>query len=526
MISPPTPAARLRSEVSPGPGPIVAPRTPAEPTLRTDLETHRVRPALPGEAPRRLWAADSLFVDVLPSHDLGNSSFVVGDRKRKVAAVIDPTRDVGRYLDRLDTSRLALRWVLDTHLHADFLSGGSELARLAGATLALSGEADTRIAHRPLSDGDEIELGSGSLTVVKSPGHTPEHLSYLLRDAEGRDQVLFSGGSLMAGSAGRPDLLGASRTHRQVRDQFETLHHRFSSLPSAVAVLPTHTGGSFCGVGTRPTARTTLGAERKTNPLLLARDLRGFSEAYLSATPYPRYYGVDRRINETESRPLGREIPDLPGLNPADFEQLRRQPGTTVLDIRRPRAFATGHVPGSLSVPFEGALTAWVGWLCPPDERFVLVDDGPVSRRAAQLDLLRIGYDGLEGYLRGGIAGYAEAGHLLASTARTSMRSLRQAVERGDRLTLLDVRHRPEAAGEHIPGSVNIPLPELAETAPERLDRDHPVYVHCQSGFRAGIAASILERLGFPDVRQVGEGPAAWRVGRSIALTPRRRGRA
>ena len=463
-------------------------------------------------------------MDILPSRDLGNSSFVVGDQNRQVAAVIDPTRDTGRYLEHIETAGLSLEWVLETHLHADFVSGGAELARLGGATLGISAEAETKVSHRPLQHGEMVTVGSARITVIKSPGHTPEHVSFLLGTEDGPRRVLFSGGSLMAGTAGRPDLLGPGYTYQLVREEFSTLHERYADLPGALTVFPTHIGGSFCGVGTRPTARTTLGLERRTNPLLRARDHDAFLSAYLSSDPFPSYYRTDRRMNQVGGRPIGREIPDLDGLTPNGVERVRLRPGTTILDIREPAAFDKAHLPMSLSVPIDGAFSAWVGWLRPAGEEFVIVDDSPTDRRAAQIELLRIGYDNLKGHLDGGVAAYARAGYPIATTPRMTMAAVRQAIEGGKALTLVDARNPGEVARGGVPGSVNLPLSRLPAEALMRLDRTLPVYVHCQSGWRAAIAASVLEQLGFPRVVHVVDGPDAWKRSRAPASRHRNRG--
>jgi hydroxyacylglutathione hydrolase len=465
---------------------------------------------LPGEEPKRIWSHGGLFVDLLPSVDLGNSSFVVGDSRRRVAAVVDATRDTGRYLEQVEGSGLTLKWVLDTHLHADFVSGGRELAELSGATFGISAESETSLSHQPLHDKEELMFGSGKITVLKSPGHTPEHISFLLQDEDARSSVLFSGGSLMAGTAGRPDLIGPQFTYRLVQEEFKTLHERYTDLPSNTVVLPTHVGGSFCGVGVRPTARTSMGIERRTNPLLLAQDKGMFLAAYLSSTPFPRYYKTTRRINQRGMHPVGKEIPVLPALSPEEVEKIDNRLGTTILDIRESSKFEEGHLPKSLSVPIDGAFSAWVGWLRTANDDFVIVDDDPSTRREAQIDLVRIGFDHLKGYLQGGVDAFAKDGHVLHSTIRTTMRSLRRSVENGEALTILDVRNPNESVIDRIPGAVNIPLPELAEVALAKLDRSIPIYVHCQTGRRAGIAASILEQLEFPKIVHVTDGPEEW----------------
>jgi hydroxyacylglutathione hydrolase len=465
---------------------------------------------LPGETPIRAWRDGELIVDILPARDLGNSSFLVADRGRHTAVIIDPTRDASRYLAALKHSRLGLRWVLDTHLHADFVSGGRELADLAGAQFGLSDQVAAAFPHTALGDDDTVELGSTQLTQIRTPGHTPEHVSYLLHDAKGRPRVLFSGGSLMAGTAARPDLLGPRYTNALVREEFTTLHDRYRFLAGSVAVLPTHAGGSFCGVGARAASKTSLTEERRTNPLLRTPDLRSFFAAYLSDQPYPAYYGRMRAINLTGGRPVGSIIPELSGLSPVEVERLRPAPGVTILDIRSPKDFEKAHIPGSVSVSSEGPLSAWVGWLRPEDEAFVLVEDDPVARRTAQIGLLRIGYDNLRGYLEGGLDAYVAEGLQTVSTPRLSMAGARAQMEKGTPFTLLDVRNPDEAARLHVPGAVNIPLPRLEREADGALPRDLPVFVHCQTGYRAGIAASLLEHMGFVDVRHVTNGPEHW----------------
>lgn len=478
---------------------------------------------LPGEAPVRAWRDGDLSVDILPSCDLGNSSFIVADRGRHAALIIDPTRDVARYLEALRRSALSLHWVLDTHLHADFVSGGKELADLEGARFGLSEQARATFPHDALGETSLLELGSAGVRVIRTPGHTPEHLSFLLHDARGRPRVLFSGGSLMAGTAARPDLLGPRYTNELVREEFRTLRDRYRGLAGSVSVLPTHAGGSFCGVGARASPTTSLGVERRTNPLIRSPNLAAFFTAYLSDQPFPTYYTRSREINLTGGRPVGAVIPNLPGLEPPELERLRTEEGVTILDIRDSQQFERAHIPGSISVPAEGPLSAWVGWLRPESEPFILVDDDPGARRATQIGLLRIGYDGLRGFLKGGLPAYISAGFPAASTSRMSMATVRSTMERGTAFTLLDVRNSDEAAASHVPGAVNIPLPRLERDADGALPHDLPVFVHCQSGYRAGIAASLLERMGFADVRHVTEGPEHWKPSASRPAHRQRR---
>ncbi len=480
--------------------------------------------SLPEEAPQVAWQRGSLRIELLPSRDLGNSSFVVEDRDRRAAAVIDPTRDTTRYVDRLRRANLRLAWVLDTHLHADFVSGGRELAEREGATFGIDAGAEATFGHRRLRNGETLDVGAGRLSVLRTPGHSPEHISFLLADERGRDVVLFSGGSLMAGSAGRADLLGPERTYGLAREQFVTLHERYAALPGAVAVLPTHAGGTFCGVGGRDASTTTLGRERRTNPLLRAPDLATFLAAYLVPTPFPSYYGLSRTLNRDGGIPGGSEPPSSPALGPADVESLRAGSGVTVLDVRSSEAFDRAHLPGSLSVPGDGPVSAWVGWLRPRGEAFVLVADSVEDRRRVELALFRIGFDGVRGYLDGGTDAYARAGFPLVSTPRASIREVRGALEKGEPIVVLDVRDPSETAESRVPGSLNVPLPQLARGAAARLPPNVPIYVHCEHGYRSGIASSVLEQAGFLQIRHVTDGPGGFARSSAGRSPARRRG--
>lgn len=469
-------------------------------------ETHG---ALPGEKPRRVVRGHGWEVELLPSADLGNSSFLLVETERRLAAVIDPTRDVQRYLALLAERDLKLTWVLDTHLHNDFVSGGRELAQTAGARLGLSADAGADAIDRPLRDGERLDVGSLTVRAVSSPGHTPEHMSYIVSEGAGSPSVLFSGGSLMAGTAARADLLGPRFTYALAREEYRTLHERYDPLNGEVTVLPTHAGGSFCGTGAGLTAVTQLGTERRSNPLLRARTLESFLQAYLKDAPFPAYYSGLRSVNQHGTVPV-LSLPPLEALSPRQFDNLVSEGGVTALDLRPPGAFRSGHIRGSLSLDPHGTFSAWVGWLRGPQESFVLIDDDPEVRRRVHIGLLRIGFDRVRGFLEGGVAGYEAAGGSLAHLRSGTMAQVRRAMAAGTPFTLLDVRHAYERAGSSLPGSVNIPLPALSAESTSRLPRDLPVYVHCQSGYRAGIAASLLEGFGFPDVVHVTDGPPAW----------------
>ncbi len=481
---------------------------------------------LAGETPRTVWRQGDLRVNVLPCRDLGNSSFLLEDRRTARAIAIDPTRDVARYVAALEEDGLGLDWVLTTHTHADFVSGAEELAGRFAARVASGSPERTGGAHRVLRAGDRLALGAAGVEPIPTPGHAPDHVSYLLTDGAGRARVMLSGGSLMAGSAGRADLGPPAATYRAALDEFETLHRRFAGLPSDLIVLPTHLGGSFCGVGARPVIRTTLGLERATNPLLRTRDRAAFLARYLSGRPFPRYYARTRSLNEQSARQPAGDV-GAPKELPRD---VLRTPvtagGPILLDVRSSDAFDRAHVPGSVSLPAFGAFSGWVGWLFSGEETFVLVSDSSEEIRDAQVGLLRIGFDGLLGAPAGGFAAYATEGLPIATTPRVTMTDLGRRLRRGERITVVDVRHPDERSHGLVPGAWNIPLPDLTESAVAGLDRSAPLFVHCQSGHRAGIAASLLQRWGFTAVHHVlGAPPKPPVEGARRGTSPRSRAR-
>ncbi len=449
-----------------------------------------------------------LWLEAFRHPELGNASYLVGSGGD--AGVIDPVRDVGSYLVRARERGARIRWVLETHLHNDFLSGGPELARRSGAVLGAPKGSRLAVAHRAVSDGERLDLGSGQLVGRATPGHTPEHTSYLLLDQHGRPRRLFSGGSLMVGSAARPDLLGPRHTLPLARDEWATLRRYTRELPDPVTVHPTHAGGSFCGVGASPASASTVGRERRANPLIRARSFVQFVERYLTSDPFPGYYRGMRARNRRGAAPLG-VAPEPPTpRSPSEVALAAGRPGVQVLDLRTHREFDAGHVPGSLYVGHEGAYTAWVGWTCRATDRFLLVGGTEADQVDAGRALRRIGFDRILGQLAGGWPSYEASGAPQRSTRRARMAALRRALHRGEPMVILDVRQPSEFAARHLPGARSVPLGEVGARSLQGLPRDLPIYVHCARGERSAVAVGRLEALGFEQVVHVTDGPEDW----------------
>lgn len=434
-------------------------------------------------------------MDITPIVDegLGNSAYVV-DLGDGGALVVDPERDPRPHLRVLDERGLQLRFVVETHLHADFVSGGRELAATGAQLLAPAGS-DLAFDHLPLADGDELDLGGLTLEVLATPGHTPEHLAYLLRD--GRTPLaLFSGGTLMAGGVARPDLLSPEQTEPLARAAHRSIRDRLLVLPDDLPVHPTHGGGSFCSSGGTVGRATTIGDERASNPLLVG-DEDTFVDRLLGGLgSYPPYFLELREVNRAGATVHGPTPPALPRLS---VEQVDRavDDGAVVVDARPIEAFAAGHVPGAVSNPWRDQFATWLGWLVGRDHPVVLVADDDVDRDDLVWAALTIGHERLVGELDGGADAWRAAGRELATTPLVEG-------DASDR-RVVDVRQRDEFAGGHVAGAHHVELGRLADD-PDAVP-EAPVLVHCGHGERAMSAASLLERSGHRDVAVLAGGP-------------------
>jgi hydroxyacylglutathione hydrolase len=454
--------------------------------------------------------AGDLVIEQFVSERLGNSAYLVGSRATGEAVVIDPLRDIEPYLARAEALGLRVASALETHIHNDFVSGAREIAGATGARMGASAAAELDYPFTPLRDGEDVALGVWRLRVMATPGHTPEHISYLLTSGGGTPEALFSGGSLMAGSIARPDLLGPAHTAALTRAAWETLRERLLILPDEVAVYPTHGGGSFCGAGQSYERVTSVGQERAHNPLAQAQTYRQFVSRYLGPLgAYPTYYKY-MRANARRGYPLlGRAIAPLKPLTPEQVE-VALAGGATLVDARPFPDYDAGHIPNSLAAGLDDALSAWVGWLLEPQAPIILVAASDDAAREAQIELLRIGFDNLLGALEGGIAAWAGSGRALRQTPALTMAEVAAALERGDPLAVMDTREPREWAEGHVPGAILAPLSEIGQHA-GGFPRDVPLAVHCAHGYRSSVVVSVLERANFAPVWHVTDGYTAWR---------------
>jgi len=439
-------------------------------------------------------------VDLFVTPGLGDNSFLLvsGDE----AAAIDPQRDVARFLEAATARGARIRYAIETHVHNDYVSGAAELRQGAGAEIVGPARAGFGYPFRPLDDGDELEIGDIRLEALATPGHTPEHTSYLL-ERDGSPVALFSGGSLIVGSAGRTDLLGPERTEELTRAQYRTMR-RLRELSDAVALLPTHGAGSFCATSPPGGERTsTLGEERRSNPALAELDEEAFIRQQLSGlVAFPDYYAHMAPINRA-GPPVYGEVPIPPPLTAERVAHLLAT-GAWLVDARDGASFAAAHIPGSLNVPLEASFGSYVGWLVPFGSPIVLLVPDRDALVEAATQLFRIGYEHLEGHLERGIQAWTAEGREVASYPTIDVRDLLEELARGDAGDVLDVRQRVEWDAGHLDGSRHMFVGDL----PDRFDRfgaGTRSTVVCASGYRSSMAASLLDGAGIP-VRLVASG--------------------
>jgi hydroxyacylglutathione hydrolase len=443
---------------------------------------------------------------------LGNSAYVVelGDGR---ALVVDPARDPTPYLGLARWRRLQVAYAAETHLHADFLTGSRELAAADGARVLAPVASRLGFDHRGLEDGEEVDLGGLTLRVLATPGHAPEHASYLLLD-DGRPVALFSGGALLVGTMARTDLAGPELTEPLARAAYRSLHRRLLSLPDELGVYPTHGAGSFCSAPVGGERTTTIGAERRHNRLLAAPDEDAFvAELLAGFGSYPPYFLRLRERNRAGPELLGSDWRVLPLLS-TDRIREHVDGGGLLVDARPVTAFASGHVPGALSIALRPAFASWLGWLVDDTRPLAFVLDEDQDRGELARQCRTIGYDHLLGELAGGMAAWRAAGLPQAQLP------LVQAEQLGDQPALvLDVRQASEVADGHLPGAVAVELGALAgDRLPAELP-EGPATVMCAHGERAMTAASLLERAGRRDLRVALGGPEDWRRAIGRALT-------
>jgi len=433
----------------------------------------------------------------LVDEGLGNSAYLVdlGDGR---ALVVDVSRDLRAVHEAADKRGLTIAFAADTHLHADFLSGAHQLATNGHARVLASAVGGREFTHTGLHDGDEVDLGGLRLRALSTPGHTHEHLAFLLLDGE-REVGVFTGGSLIVGSAARTDLVSDDRTEELARAQYASLH-RLAALPGDVRVWPTHGAGSFCSAPPGAERTSTIATELATNPLLRAPDENAFVSQLLgSLGSYPPYFRRLGEINRIGPPVLAGD----PVLHPLSVDDVRARvdDGAILVDARPVDRFSAAHITGAISIPLRPVFASWLGWLAPADRPLIIVRDRGQDPNEIAWQAAKIGYDNVVGELDGGMDAWVSAGRDAATIALTPADDL-------DGRRVLDIRQRSEYLDGHLPGAVHIELGDIPQRAADI--RDEPTVVMCGHGERAMGAASLLEAAGHHHVAVLDGGPHDW----------------
>jgi len=418
---------------------------------------------------------------------LAHASYLIADGGE--AAVIDPQRDVDQYVDAAERLGVTIKYVIETHLHADFVSGHRELAARSGAEIVFGARANAVFPHRAVQDDDVLQLGGIELCAIETPGHTPESISWLVIE-NGRPSKLLTGDTLFIGDVGRPDLAGSRgfTSEEMASMLYDSLHAKILTLPDDVEVWPAHGAGSACGRNISRDRSSTIGVQRKTNWALQPMPRHQFVEMLTSglAAP-PRYFPHDAELNRIGPRALS----DLAAPTIASID-----PDALILDVRDADAFAARHIAGSVNIGLGGNFASWCGTLLPLDSPIVIVADDDASASQAVMRLARVGIENASGVISS-LDGFATT-----SLPQTTTRDLED-------VAVLDVRRTAEFWEGHVTGAQNIPLDELQQRFDE-IDRDAPLAVICAGGYRSSIASSLLARAGFTNIINVQGGTDEW----------------
>lgn len=450
---------------------------------------------------------------------LSHASYLIGDEQTRRAVVVDPRRDVTEYIDEADQLGLRIEGVVNTHFHADFVSGHLELAAETGAWIAYGAAADTDYPIRRLRHGEHISLGNVDIEILSTPGHTWESISLLLRElVDTEPKAVLTGDSLFIGDVGRPDLanLGDGTNTDLARAMYDTIHNTLLTLPDHVQVMPAHGAGSSCGKNMSTDLVSTIGEQRRTNLSVQPMTEADFVDLVTTGQPaVPQYFSVAADLNRRT-----RVVYDgTNGLRELSTEQLAEHVigGTAVIDTRNPDEFAAAHLANAINVGLEGRFAETCGMVTQSDEPIVLITK-PGEEDEAAMRLARIGFDNVMGYshIRTDISDspfLPALRHLLVRTHRLTVTEMTDAL-RNEKITLVDVRNRGERDAGSIAGALHIPLPELARRQ-DTLPEGKPIVVHCKSGWRSSVAASLLRAKGHIETTDLLGGYDAWQQTRT-----------
>jgi len=445
-----------------------------------------------------------MFVQQFFVKGLAHSSYLLGGTS--TCAIVDPRRDIDIYLQAAKEMGMKITHILETHLHADFISGHMDLAEQTGATIYAPKPAKCRFKHKAIGEGDTFQIEDMRIKVFETPGHTPEHISYVVTDkSRGPDPVaVFCGDTLFVGDVGRPDLF-PGKAKELANKLYDSLHSKLLTLPDFCEVYPAHGAGSLCGRAMGAKRTTTIGYERKYNAALQIADRDEFIKSLTTNMPAaPDHFSRCSAING-KGPALVRDLPVLAPLGPGQFQKTMAKKNTIVLDIRSYEAFGGQHVPGAYHVDFGGNFATFSGWVLPPDQNILLVAESFPQAQDANVWLKRVGLDKASGCLEGGMFAWAKAGLPTNHVKQLSAEEIHRMMTQGGKLSLVDVRAVGEFQTRHIKGAAHIPAPDLRHRHKE-LDKKRPVALICSTGHRSSLGAALLKQQGFDDVSNVAGG--------------------
>lgn len=446
---------------------------------------------------------------------LAHASYLIGSEGE--AAVVDPQRDVDQYITEAEAEGFRIKYVIETHLHADFVSGHRELAARTGAEIVFSERAGATFPHRAVREGDELQVGKTTLRIIETPGHTPESVSILVSSDDSKQpQKILTGDALFVGDVGRPDLAGGKgyTPAMMAEMMYDTLHNKLLKLPDEVQVYPAHGAGSMCGKNMSKETWSTIGQQRQFNYAVQPMSKDAFVRMMTTdLTPAPDYFAKDAEINRGGAEPLS----DLPAPEPLTAERVRQLTSQTdslryiVLDVRSASEFGGGHIPGSINIGLGGQFAIWAGSLITMTAPILIVAESEEKVAEAQMRLARVGLENVKGYLQGGVKSWRDAGFELATVPQVSVDELHDLLGREADLQVIDVRRPAEYESGHIGPAKTAPLADLEQkigglgVVPSKKTA-----VVCAGGYRSSAATSILEQHGFTNLLNVTGGTGAW----------------
>lgn len=449
---------------------------------------------------------------------LAQASYMIASEG--VAAVVDPQRDVDLYLEEAKKQGFTIAHVIETHLHADFVSGHQELAARTGAKIHVGAKADAKFPHHAVKEGDEIRFGRCILRFLETPGHTEESICILVTDLDRGPEpwAVLTGDTLFIGDVGRPDLSPRLSAQELAGLLYDSLRQKILALPDSVEVHPAHGAGSMCGRNISSERRSTIGKERAFNYALQPMTREQFVQVLTAELPErPEYFLRDAEINRTGAAPLA-ELPKLPALTPAELSR-KKEEGAIVLDTRPAPQFGEAHVPGAVHIALSGQYASFAGIIIGLEAPIVLVTEDE-HLEESRVRLARVGIEKIVGYLDGGMLAWERAGFPIAQVPQISVLELHQQLsEHPGEVQVVDVRKPAEWECGHLEHAALKPLSKL-RTMLTDLDRNKPIAVHCKSGYRSSIAASLLQQAGFEQVMNVVGGFDAWQAHKLPVLSP------